>query len=121
MSAAALDVRRLSAGYDGVPVVHDVDLCVAPGEIVALLGANGAGKTTTLCTVSGLLPRLGGDLTVLGEPVPLRRSVRTREVCALVRRGLCHVPEDRGLFAELTVREHLRLGSSRKRPSRVLD
>lgn len=109
----ALALRGLSAGYDGVAVVHDVDLAIAPGEVVALLGANGAGKSTILHTVSGLLPRLGGELEVLGEVVPRHRSVRGRDVCGLVRRGLAHVPEDRGLFFDLTVREHLRLARGR--------
>ena len=58
-----LDVRGLHAGYDGVPVVRDLDLHVDAGEVVALLGPNGAGKTTTLLTVSGLLPRSPGPST----------------------------------------------------------
>lgn len=120
-ASPALAVRGLVAGYDGVAVVHGVDLSVAPGEVVALLGANGAGKSTVLRTVSGLLPRLGGEVEVLGEPVPARRSVRGGDVVALVRRGLVHVPEDRGLFFDLTVAEHLRLARRRGRPSRTDD
>ncbi len=120
-SPAALELHGLSAGYGGVAVVHDVDLTVAPGEVVALLGANGAGKSTLLRTVSGLLPHLGGDLVVLGERVPRRRSPRARDATALVRRGVAHVPEDRGLFFDLTVREHLRLGRRRGGAGRPLD
>ena len=92
----ALELRGLSSGYDGVAVVHEVDLTVAPGEVVALLGSNGAGKSTTLLTVSGLLPRLAGDLLVLGEPVPMRRSSRVRDVCSIVHRGVAHVPRTAG-------------------------
>ena len=64
MSPPALQLTGLCAGYDGVAVVHDVDLVVRSGEVVALLGANGAGKTTTLLTVSGLVPKLGGTIEV---------------------------------------------------------
>lgn len=117
----ALELRGLSAGYDGVAVVHDVDLAVAPGEVVALLGSNGAGKSTTLLTISGLLPRLSGDLVVLGEPVPMRRTSRVRDVCAIVNQGVAHVPEDRGLFFDLTVREHLRVGKRRGTTMRPVD
>ncbi|MCU0267007.1 MAG: ABC transporter ATP-binding protein [Acidimicrobiales bacterium] len=100
-----LTVQGLCAGYDGIAVVHDLDLHVGAGEVVALLGPNGAGKTTTLSTVSGLLPVIRGELDVLGAgPPSTRRPQRT------ARRGVAHVPEDRAIFHELTVRENLRLG-----------
>ncbi|NLA34684.1 MAG: ATP-binding cassette domain-containing protein [Actinobacteria bacterium] len=105
-----LELRHLLAGHDGVAVVHDVSLTVYPGEVVVLLGANGAGKSTTLLTASGLLPVLGGEVLVEGEVVG--SSTRRRSMgraAALARSGLVHVPEDRGLFSDLTVREHLRL------------
>ena len=109
-----LDLRGFSAGYRGVPVVHDIDLHVDPGEVVALLGPNGAGKTTTLLTASGLLPRLGGTARVLGaDQPPGRRRQATKIALALGRRGLAHVPEDRALFFGLTGREHLRLAAPR--------
>jgi branched-chain amino acid transport system ATP-binding protein len=101
---ALLELEGLEAGYDGVPVVRDLDLRVEPGEVVALLGPNGAGKTTTLLTVSGLLPRIAGTMRVLGE------DVRPRRAHQVARRGLAHVLEDRGLFFGLTARENLRLG-----------
>lgn len=107
-----LDLRGLTAGYSGVPVVHDVDLTVDEGEVVALLGANGAGKTTTLLTVSGLLPRIGGHIEVLGQALPDRRRTKVADVWRLARAGVAHVPEDRGLFFDLTAAEHLRLGRS---------
>lgn len=100
-----LAVRGLVAGYDGVAVVRDLDLEVAPGEVVAVLGPNGAGKTTTLLTISGLVPPLGGTIELRGRPAP--RGWR------LARAGVAHVPEDRGLFFGLTAAENLRLGSRR--------
>ena len=110
-----LDARGLVAGYAGIPVVHGVDLFVDAGEVVALLGANGAGKTTTLLTVSGVLPVIDGSVTVLGEQQPLRRRARPGEVAARARSGVAHVPEDRGLFFDLTTAENLRLGRPRGR------
>ncbi|MEL7206905.1 MAG: ATP-binding cassette domain-containing protein [Actinomycetota bacterium] len=120
MSDTVLRLSGLRAGYAGVAVVHDLDLEVAAGEVVALLGPNGAGKTTTLKTVSGLLPVLGGEVEVLGEPIPGGRAHR------VARRGVGHVTEDRSLFFALTVRENLRLvrggpGSRRERTDAVLD
>jgi branched-chain amino acid transport system ATP-binding protein len=110
-----LDVRGLVAGYGGISVVHGVDLHVDAGEVVALLGANGAGKTTTLLTVSGVLPVIDGTVSVLGEAQPVRRRARPGEVAATARRGVAHVPEDRGLFFDLTTAENLRLGRPRGR------
>ena len=86
-------------------MVRDLTLHVDEGEVVALLGPNGAGKTTTLLAISGLTPLLAGDVSVLG------RSIKGRPAHRVARAGLAHVPEDRGLFVQLTVREHLRLGS----------
>jgi branched-chain amino acid transport system ATP-binding protein len=104
-----LEARGVAFGYAGQPVVRGLDLRLEPGEIVALLGANGAGKTTTPLGLSGLVQSFGGELTLLGEPVaglaPERR----------VRRGLAHVPEDRALFADLTVLENLQLGQHSRR------
>lgn len=123
--SALLELRGLSAGYGGVAVVHDLDLTVAAGEVVALVGANGAGKTTTLLTVSGLLPPLGGALTVLGTTSASeggrfgRRPGPTS--WSLARRGLAHVLEDRSLFFDLTAAENLRLGRRRRGPGIDLD
>jgi len=106
---SVLEIVDLSTGYSGVPVVRDLSLRVEEGEIVALLGPNGAGKTTTLLTVSALNPVLAGDITFLGKSVKGRRSHH------VARDGLAHVPEDRGLFFQLTVKENLRLGAPRNR------
>ena len=110
MSPRLLDVRGLSAGYRGIPAVRDVDLVVDAGEVVALLGPNGAGKTTTLLAVSGLVDRLAGEIAVCG------RSTAGMRPAAIARAGVAHVPEDRGLFARLTVRENLRVAARRSRP-----
>ena len=110
-----LRVTGLTAGYDDIAVIHDVDLTVAPGEVVALLGANGAGKTTTLLAISGLVPKLAGTIEVLGAPTHERRRVTVADVWRLSRRGVAHVPEDRGLFFDLTAAENIRLGRPRGR------
>jgi branched-chain amino acid transport system ATP-binding protein len=107
-SSTLLKVRGLYAGYDGVAVVRNLDLDVAAGEIVALLGPNGAGKTTTLSTIAGLLAPISGEVIVLGSE---RRGTGAHR---MARRGLAFVPEDRSLFASLTVRENLRLGSRQR-------
>ncbi|BCJ54130.1 ABC transporter ATP-binding protein [Actinoplanes sp. NBRC 14428] len=85
-------------------MLHDVDLDVVAGSITAVLGANGAGKTTLLRTLSGLLPATGGRVALDGRDL---RGVRVEE---MVRRGVAHVPEGRGVVTELTVDENLRLG-----------
>jgi len=102
-----LEIEDLSSGYNGVPVLRNLDLHFDEGEVVALLGPNGAGKTTTLLTVSALNPVLSGDVRVFG------RSVKGRRPHLVAREGLAHFPEDRSLFFQLTVKENLRLGASR--------
>jgi branched-chain amino acid transport system ATP-binding protein len=99
-----IQISGLHAGYGGVPVVRDVHLHVAPGEVVALLGPNGAGKTTTLLTVSGVVKVLQGSVSVCGAPVKYGSPYY------MAKLGLGHVPEDRSLFFGLTVRENLKLG-----------
>ena len=108
MGEPLLQVRGLFGGYHGVAVVHDLDLSIEAGEVVALLGPNGAGKSTTMNTISGLLPALGGEVRVAG------RSLTHRRPHAMVARGLGYVAEDRGLFNDLTVLENLKLGLPRK-------
>lgn len=107
MTAPALEVDHLVAGYDGAPVVQGIDLAVAPGEVVALFGANGAGKTTTLSAIAGLVRTTAGDVRLDGE------SITGVDASLLARRGLALVPEDRCLFTQLTVAENLRLGARR--------
>ena len=109
MSDALLEIEGLHAGYNGVPMVRDLNLTVQPGEIVALLGPNGAGKSTTLLTASGLVSVLDGDVKVFG------RSVKGRRPHQAPREGLGHVLEDRSLFFQLTVAENLKLGAAKSK------
>ena len=109
MSAPLLEIDALTAGYDSAAVIRDISLEVAPGEVVALLGANGAGKTTTLRAVSGLVHPLSGAIRLEGQ------DLRRVSPSARARLGIAHVPESRGLFFGLTVAEHLRLGYRRER------
>ena len=104
MSTPVLELAGLTAGYDSAAVIRDVGFDVAPGEILALLGANGAGKTTTLRAVSGLVRPMDG--TIRFEGADLERV----QPSARAKLGIAHVPENRGLFFGLTVAEHFRLG-----------
>jgi branched-chain amino acid transport system ATP-binding protein len=99
-----LTLEGVSLGYDESPVVRDLTLHVDAGEVVALLGPNGSGKTTTLRAVSGLCRVLAGHIRVVGRGVP-----RLRRAYQLARWGVLHVPEDRGILFQLTVKENLQL------------
>jgi branched-chain amino acid transport system ATP-binding protein len=103
MTAPALNVKGLRSGYGRTEIVHGVDLVVGAGAVVALLGPNGAGKTTLLKTVSGLIPPTAGSVELFGEDITRVSTARRAE------RGLCHIPEGRGIFRSLTVRENLDL------------
>jgi branched-chain amino acid transport system ATP-binding protein len=96
-----IEVRRLSAGYGRAQVLFDIDLDVAQGEVVALLGRNGAGKSTTLKAIMGLVEPLSGDIVFDGKPI------RRLEPYEVARLGLGYVPEDRRIFTDLTVIENL--------------
>ncbi|WP_439028803.1 ABC transporter ATP-binding protein [Gordonia terrae] len=110
-----LECRNLDAGYTrGKPCVHGLELSVAQGEIVALLGPNGAGKTTLLTTLAGLLPRLGGEISLAGQ------QVKSGNARAAVRAGLVLVPDDRSLFKQLTTRQNLQLAIRRRGSARTV-
>jgi branched-chain amino acid transport system ATP-binding protein len=102
---ALLSVTGLQAGYGPFQVLHGVDLTVAQGEIVAVLGSNGVGKTTLNRTLSGLLRPTGGTIRFDGADI-----TRT-DHATIVRAGLIHVPEGRRVFPNLSVRDNLLLGS----------
>lgn len=103
--ANLLEVRGLEVAYGGIRAVQGIDLTVASGEIVALIGANGAGKTTTLKALSGLLRPKSGSLRYQGADVTGKPAYH------LVRKGLSLVPEGRGVFPRLTVAENLAMGA----------
>jgi len=111
-TAPLLAAAGLSAGYGGIAAIHDIDLAVAPGEVVALLGANGAGKTTTILALCGELAPLAGE--VRWDGVPTRDSLTAR-----ARDGLGLITEEKSVFMGLTVAENLRLG--RGEPERALE
>jgi branched-chain amino acid transport system ATP-binding protein len=98
-----LELRNISAGYDAGTVLQDVSITVPDGAVVALLGPNGAGKTTTLKVASGLLGTRSGQILIDGEDVTNKAPYQ------LARRGLCHVPEGRGIFPSLSVTDNIRL------------
>ncbi|MGW1785538.1 ABC transporter ATP-binding protein [Streptomyces sp. NPDC002143] len=103
--SAALEFRNVSAGYGRQRVLFDISLSVPSGSVVAVLGPNGAGKTTTLRVASGLIQPEAGEVSLFGEPVT------GLSAAPLARRGVCHVPEGRGVFPNLTVEENLLMHS----------
>jgi branched-chain amino acid transport system ATP-binding protein len=103
--SALLSVSRLSVAYGGIQAVRDLDLEVAPGEMVCLIGANGAGKTTSLKAISGLIAPHAGSVHFDGQPI-------TRlPAHVIARRGLAMVPEGRGVFPRMSVAENLLMGA----------
>jgi len=103
-----LEVKSLRAGYGAIEVLRGVDLAVAAGEIVALLGSNGAGKSTLNNNISGLYRPLAGTIRFDGADIAGAPSMR------IVEAGLVQVPEGRRVFPNLSVRENLELGSYRR-------
>ena len=103
-----LEVRGLRAGYGPVEVLRGLDMAVAAGEIVAVLGANGVGKTTLNKALSGVLPARAGEIVFEG------RRLDGAGPAAIVDAGLIHVPEGRRIFPDMSVRENLELGSYRR-------
>ena len=95
------ELQGVTAGYGETVVLRHVSLSVPPGSVVALLGPNGAGKTTLLRVASGLLRPRSGRVRLDGE------DVTGRPIHRLANAGICHVPEGRGIFPSLTVRENL--------------
>ena len=102
---AILSVNQLKVSYGQIEALHGIDLEVNEGEIVTLIGANGAGKTTTLRTISGLLKPKHGSVHFQGGDIT---GVKPHIITA---KGISHVPEGRGIFANLTVSDNLELGA----------
>jgi branched-chain amino acid transport system ATP-binding protein len=109
MPEPLLSLRGLRVSYGGIQAVKGIDLEVAEGELVALIGANGAGKTTTLKAITGGQPLAGGEIRYRGE------SIAGAAPHALVSRGLAMVPEGRGVFARMTITENLLMGAFTRR------
>ncbi|ORE96067.1 amidase [Stappia sp. 22II-S9-Z10] len=103
-AATLLNVKGLRAGYGRVPVLHGVDVWVGEGEIVGILGHNGMGKTTLLKTLMGLVPATGGSVHFDGMDITREKSH------ARSRLGMGYVPQGRGIFPMLSVRDNLRMG-----------
>ena len=110
MTNPLLEAKQLNAWYGAAQILYDVDLQVNRGEVVALMGRNGAGKSTTLKALMGLLAKRKGAIRFLG------RDVSKAEPHDVARAGLGYVPEDRRVFADLTVMENLEVG---KQPARL--
>jgi len=108
-----LSVRGLTAGFGAGPVLFGVDLEVAQGELVALIGANGAGKSTLLGALSGLVRLTAGTVTLAGRDLTNARPE------AMVRAGIAHVPQGRRLFGTVSVERNLLLGAYLRRDGEV--
>lgn len=104
MTDSLIEAVGLSAGYGKMAVVRDLDLHVAAGEVVALLGANGAGKTTTLLTLAGELAPIGGEVRFLGTPTRAPMHARCRN-------GLGFLTEERSVIMDMTVADNLKLAA----------
>ena len=96
-----LSLHKINAGYAEIPVLHDVSFSLYPGKIYALLGPNGGGKSTTLKVCSGQLNPTSGDLIIAGK------SMTKTDPSALARAGICTIPEGKGIFPNLTVKDNL--------------
>jgi len=103
-----LEIKSLEAGYGETLILRGIDLSVAEGALVAVLGANGAGKTTLNMTISGVVRPRGGEIRFAGQ------SLAALSPADIVALGLIHVPEGRKIFPNLNVREVLELGSYRR-------
>ena len=105
-----LKVRALKAWYGAAQILFGLDLDLAQGEVVALMGRNGAGKSTTMKAIMGLIDRRDGEIAFLGHDISKLRPFE------IARLGLGFVPEDRRIFSDLTVLENLEVG---RRPPRI--
>ena len=109
-----LKLDNIVVNYGAIRALHGISLEVAAGSIVTLIGSNGAGKSTTLRTVSGLIKPQSGSITYDGQRIDGLPAHK------IVARGLCHVPEGRMVFANLTVRENLMMGAYLQKDAAVI-
>ena len=109
-----LEVRDLHVSYGGIRALRGISLEVNQGEIVTIIGANGAGKSTLLNTISGFLKPAKGEILYNGQKLP-------RKPNQVVRAGICHVPEGRLVFANLTVVDNLILGAYLRKDSKEVN
>ncbi|MHB1407604.1 MAG: ABC transporter ATP-binding protein [Desulfitobacteriaceae bacterium] len=100
-----LKCENVESGYGKLPILHGVNLRVAEGEMIALLGANGAGKSTLMKTIAGILPLMKGSMVFDGRDITLLKNH------ALAKMGLGYVPQENNVFADLTVAENLEMGA----------
>ena len=110
-----VELVGVRAAYGEIEVLHGVDLTVPTGSVVALLGPNGAGKTTTMKVISGLMPVSSGSLLLAGRDVTGITAAETSQL------GVCSIPEGRGIFANLTVRENLWLAAGNRTTLREME
>src|SRR5881409_2671813 len=110
--ADLLELQNVDVHYGAIHALRGVSFRVGEGEIVTLIGANGAGKTTTLRAVSGMLKPSAGQIRYQSSEIAGLKPHR------LVARGLCHAPEGRGIFPNLTVPENLHLGAFLRRDAK---
>jgi branched-chain amino acid transport system ATP-binding protein len=100
-----LKIKGLQVNYGGIQAVKGIDLEVAQGELVTLIGANGAGKTTTMKAITGLKAYAAGDIEYMGE------SIKGLPAHELLKRGLAMVPEGRGIFSRMSIVENMQMGA----------
>jgi branched-chain amino acid transport system ATP-binding protein len=110
-----LEVRDLDVHYGAIHALRGINLAVEEGQIVCLIGANGAGKSTTLRAISGLLKPSGGSVRFAGQDITGWRAH------LVVRRGIAHAPEGRGIFSNLTVLDNLEIGAYARRDRDGID
>ena len=110
-----LELENITAGYGDTVVLRDVSLSVPDAKVVALLGPNGAGKTTLLRVASGLIKPMSGRIILNGEDVTGKKPFY------MCRQGLCNLPEGRGIFPSLTVRDNLILQSKKGKESATME
>jgi branched-chain amino acid transport system ATP-binding protein len=108
-----LEIQGLAAGYLGERVIDDIDIEVAGGEAVVIVGSNGAGKTTLFRAIAGLLSPMAGRVTLEGKDLTRRPAHR------IARAGIAYVPAERHLFPAMTLKSNLHLGAYPRRPDRA--